>query len=406
MTAKKNQFLSNLVGVGIVDGLNLVVPLLTLPFLSRSLGPEQFGIYLLVLTIITFGYTFVDYSSNYIGVRDVAKAKSKEERANIFYRHFGYRLSFCFLYLLIAFIASIFLYGLSQAYLILLVSGPFLIGYTLMNAWFFIALSKTYLLAFLSFLSKLVHLIVVIMIVEEPSNLDIALYSLSFPNLIAGVVLFSVISQQFPVKAFSYRSVLSEVSKGKNVFIGLLAPNLYNAIPLMVVAAWFSKYEYGILAAAIKVTSVILIVQNILAKAVYPILSKGSNQYLFKLLLGNSLTSAIMILALFLFGDFAIELYLGADYKESFILVLVLSVSTLFVGIANTYGQGYLLAQSKDKIYRNCTVNSSVLSGVIVIVSVYFFGVVGFVLSMVLSRALLASSYYLAYKREVKVVEC
>ena len=88
MTVKK-QFFSNLLGIGLIDGLNLLIPLLTIPILSRVFGPSEYGVYLLILTIVTFGYTFIDYSSNYVGVRKLVQAVCKENQSDIFVNVFA-----------------------------------------------------------------------------------------------------------------------------------------------------------------------------------------------------------------------------------------------------------------------------------------------------------------------------
>ena len=132
MTVKK-QFLSNLLGIGLIDGLNLLIPLLTIPILSRVLGPSEYGVYLLILTIVTFGYTFIDYSSNYVGVRKLAQAACNEKRSDVFVNNFAYRIIFSILYVVIAFLVSITLYETSTALLVLFIRGQYLVGYALMN---------------------------------------------------------------------------------------------------------------------------------------------------------------------------------------------------------------------------------------------------------------------------------
>ncbi|MBB1399460.1 oligosaccharide flippase family protein [Pseudoalteromonas sp. SG44-8] len=403
MSAKK-QFFSNLAGIGIIDGLNLLIPLLTIPILSRVLGPEEYGVYLLILTIVMFGYTFIDYSSNYVGVRQLSKTNNKLEHSEIFINHFCYRLVFTFSYIFFTFILVTFLYEWQVVMLTLYVCMPFLIGYALTNAWFYIGTEKIYLLASLTVLGKLVHLVVILLYVKKPEDLTLALHSLSLPTLIVGCILCYLIYRKYFIR-FSgikqlYNRSLAELKQGVNVFVGLLAPNLYNAIPLIGVAAFYSKLDYALLASAVKVAGVILIVQNVIAKALFPILSKGDSRNLNIVLLINLVVAIAMLIGLIILGEWLITSFLGEQYLEAYTYLIIMAISAIFTGVANTYGQGYFLAKGKDTQYRKITVYSSIVAGGVMLVCIYWQGLFGFVLGMLVARLILAICLYIAYYRE------
>ena len=408
MNAKK-QFLSNLAGIGLIDGLNLLIPLLTIPILSRVLGPEEYGVYLLIITIVMFGYTFIDYSCNYVGVRQLSQANSKAEQSEIFINHFCYRLLFTFFYVLCAAIVALFLYEQQIVMLVLSISLPFLIGYALTNAWFYIGTANIYMLACLSVVAKLVHLAVILLYVKGPQDLTLALHSLSVPTLLVGCILFCLIYKDYAISTVSlsylYSNAVTELKNGSNVFIGLLAPNLYNAIPLIIVAAFYSKLDYALLASAIKVAGVIFIVQNILAKALFPILSKRNKGNLSKVLMINLFVAISLLISLLILGEWLIISFLGEQYLGAYSYLVIMAVSAIFIGVANTYGQGYFLANGKDKQYRKITVYSSIISGLIMLICIYWLDLLGFVLGMLVARFLLAASLYTAYHREGNQIE-
>mgnify|MGYP002700228057 FL=1 len=404
MTVKK-KFLSNLLGVGLIDGLNLLIPLLTIPILSRVLGPREYGVYLLILTIVTFGYTFIDYSSNYVGVRKLAQAVCNEKRSDIFVNNFAYRIIFSILYVVIALLVAITLYETTTALLVLFIGGPYLVGYALMNTWFFIGTSNTYPLAYVSIIAKIIHLAIVVIFVNDSGDLNIALHSLSIPTLIAGVVLFITIVNQNKLKRTKLVYVLKELKEGSNVFIGLLAPNLYNALPLIIIAAYYSKLDYALLAAAIKIASVIFIIQNVIAKAIFPILSADISNHLNKILLGNVFVATSIFVSLLIFGEWTIAVFLGGEYVGASSYLNILAISAIFVGIANTYGQGYLLAKGKDQLYRNITLYSSVFSCVLMTGFISYLGLLGFVIGVLFARVLISLCLFTVYYTdEAKIV--
>ncbi|WP_462177890.1 lipopolysaccharide biosynthesis protein [Pseudoalteromonas gelatinilytica] len=401
----KKQLLSNLFGIGLIDGLNLLIPLLSIPILSRVLGPEQYGVYLLIMTIVMFGYTFVDYSSNYVGVRQLSQAESKAEKGTIFVNHFAYRLIFLVLYIVCAYFAALVMYPPETSILVLTIGLPFLMGYMLTNTWFYIGTSNTLWLAILSAASKVVHLLIILLLVKGPNDLATALHSMSLPTLLAGLLLSTIIVRQYIHFPINWQQIkqgcINEIKSGANVFTGLLAPNLYNALPIIVLAAFYSKLDYALLASAIKVVGVIFIVQNVFAKAVFPILSKAGtgDGNLTKVLQANLLVTTVMTAILFVQGEWLVTTFLGNQYAGSYQYLIVLALSSVFVGVANTYGQGFLLANGFDKDYRKITVYSSIISCIIMCMSVYLMDLFGFVIAILIARLILAIGLFSAYQK-------
>lgn len=62
-----------------------VVPLVTLPLLTRVLGPQQYGRLSFVLAVTTYFINLVNYSFDLTATPRVALARDKVERSSIFW---------------------------------------------------------------------------------------------------------------------------------------------------------------------------------------------------------------------------------------------------------------------------------------------------------------------------------
>lgn len=58
------------------QGLNIILPLLTMPYLFRVLGVEKFGLIAFSYALITFFNVIVDYGFTLSGTREVALNQS------------------------------------------------------------------------------------------------------------------------------------------------------------------------------------------------------------------------------------------------------------------------------------------------------------------------------------------
>ena len=66
--------------------LNMVVPLLTAPFIARVLGPENNGIYSYYYSIVTYFVLFATFGFNEFGTKFISVARdNKEERSRRFF---------------------------------------------------------------------------------------------------------------------------------------------------------------------------------------------------------------------------------------------------------------------------------------------------------------------------------
>ena len=396
----KSEILKNLVSLGSVDVLGLLIPILTMPILSRALGPELYGQYLLFLTVITFGFTIIDYGIHYTGVREVAAYKSNKVKCKDIYElNQGVRLVFALLYFMLMSFYAFFYISADLLYYYIVGGGLYILGHFLTSSWFFQGLSDTKWLLYAALISRLLNLIAILFFVNEKNDFNIAVYSLTIPIFISGLFLFIIARKKHAVCFCVFKGIAEQLRKGFDVFIGILSPNLYNAIPVMILGAYSEATEFAIFAVAMRLCGIVSVVLNVLSKAIYPIISRDDRNHIKAIFIANLLISLPSFVFLSIFGDFFINLFLGADYVGDVNYLLILSMGMIFVGIANAYGTGYLLANSHDRVYRNATIKVSLIACIIAIMSIYFFSLEGGAFSLTIARAILAFEFILQYKR-------
>ncbi|MBN1086315.1 oligosaccharide flippase family protein [Erwinia aphidicola] len=68
----------NIAYLALVQVSNFVFPVITLPYLVRTLGVSDYGSIMLSLAIVQYFSLVVDYGFNYSATREIAIAKSKK----------------------------------------------------------------------------------------------------------------------------------------------------------------------------------------------------------------------------------------------------------------------------------------------------------------------------------------
>ena len=84
-TEDKKRLLSNFFSLSILQTFTYILPLLTLPYLVRVLGPEKFGLVVFAQAFIIFFNILVDYGFNLSATREISvNRENKEKLTEIF----------------------------------------------------------------------------------------------------------------------------------------------------------------------------------------------------------------------------------------------------------------------------------------------------------------------------------
>ncbi|HHX8309473.1 TPA: oligosaccharide flippase family protein, partial [Vibrio diabolicus] len=369
----KKELLSNVLSLGAIDFLGMLIPIITMPIITRAIGLELYGQYLLFVTMLTFGHTIIDYGVQYSGVRVAAKNRANKlalETAYADYQGLRFVLSGVFFLFSSLYVVNVFN---SIWYLIPLFL--YIFGYLLTSAWFFQGAALTKYLSIASISNKILLLIAIVVFIKSKDDFFLLVLFTTIPIFITSILLLFFLRSRYQIKLFSLNNIKRTVNDGLSVFIGLLAPNLYNAIPLMLLGNYADKLEFANFAISLKVCGVIFMLQNVVAKSIYPITSRNKNGFKPTLFL-NLLIVIPCVLILFFFGSDLIKVILGVSL-ESDIYIKVISTSLIFVAISNSFSVGYFLPNNLDVEYRNIAIKTSILSAVIVFFLIYKFSVIG-----------------------------
>jgi O-antigen/teichoic acid export membrane protein len=387
--SNKNKFLRNLLSIGIIDGLNIIIPFITLPILTRSLGIEVYGTYFVFLNLIFFGHTLIDYGVHYRGVRDVAQATNLQDKQAL-YGHYQYlRYVNLAIYVIILFLYDFIFLSSKFSSIIGFACFPYFLGYVLMGSWFYLAISQTKIIVISNIISKLVNLILILIFVSQPEDLNIAIFSFSLPILFAGIMVHAYGKKTFQIPLMLFGRYIEFLRSGFNIFISLLLPNFYNSLPIIYLGTNSDASEFSKFAVATRLCELIITAQSILSKSIFPILSTLQDNYLKKLLIGNLLIFVPIVIFVFFFGDLLIEVYLGGGFISDFPIVEITSIGIFALTVATGLGQGYLIPKGFDHLYRNAIIKTSILGGGLTFMLIFYFSIIGAVFGVLLSRFLL-----------------
>lgn len=382
------KLLKNSLHLFMLKGFDLVVPLLTLPFLLSNLKIENYGKYAMALSLSYFIGSFIQYGYSMTGVRAISLSKNKEERNNEFNQYF---FSSIFICILVTTIVVIFTLLINKD--VLLYIGCFLniAIFSIIPSWYYNGIEDFSKIATLNIVSKIIGLVLIFIFINHVDDYMLVPYML----LLGNVFLFS--SSIFIIR-FLYNErikipgnheIIHNIKNGYYAFLIQFFPNLYNNLSVYFVGIVLTPIYAGLLNTAMVLVEIFNSGIRVISTVIYPFFIRNNkliNRY--SLILCGILTVLILFynLVVHYFGYLLIR---KVDLNEIFCYFHSLSISCFFLSIYLIFIKNKHMVYKKDKELSKNTILISLLSCIISFLLIYMFDIWGAVLSLILARLFL-----------------
>lgn len=394
-----NEIAFNVLGLSLINVLNLVVMLITMPYLSRALGPENCGYYFIFISTSLFSAILTDYSTQITGVRQIAQNKNPLQLQPLYVEYQSVRMLFGLCSCLVFTVYTLFTVPSISIITALSYFGLTLGGHYLTAAWFHQGISKLSVLAISTLVSRLLQITALLVLVKGPDDMLTAAFINAFAYAVTGVCALWYRMTCLSIKEhLDFNQLLRTIRQGWNSFVGDFSPNLYSNIPLLVIGSLVSPSVFAAYSMAMRMVAIAGAVQLMLSKAAYPVIAKGKGKFIHLLHL-NILMSLIPVLIIWVCGDQVMALFLGNTYPDVAHYMRYLSPGIFFNGILTAFAYGYFLPNHHDRVFRNISVFVSLVSAVAGYGMIYSCSVTGAIAMFVFARMLFVLCYALAYRR-------
>lgn len=381
----------------LIQGLNYLLPLLSLPYLLSVLSKDSFGVYIYALSFSQILMLLIDFGFNISVTKKITHLKETAEVV-----HTYWTITFIkFLLLICCFIiTSVLLYAVPffEVYrMAILTSFVSLLGTVLFPIWWFQGLNKMKSLSLINAISKLCTYPFLFFCVTESSDYVSAVFIQSSSFLVAGVisVFFILFNKDYrkPRKAYyKLHSIKLEFKEAFPIFLSNSSISLYTNSLTIILGFFTTVGNVGKFGAIERIVRVLCFgVFGPINQACFPMISKlsiddfGRAKQLFKIVFYGMLVIMTFACVCVLFiEDFIVTKFLS-EYTDVELLLRVFIFTTIPIALGGVCGQLGLLAMGKDaekRIFSKVYIYSGLLSLPFSLLFIYLFKVEGAVFSM------------------------
>jgi len=384
--------------------LSKTLGFISLPFISRAIGPEGYGSYSFIVTLITYTALFVEWGYIPYGIRETAKQSDSSSVVNTIITT---KFTFGIISILLGLFVFSFIYWNNWPFLLNIFIGfGFTISQIINIDYYYFGKKQMLIPTAARLTGQIIFVIGVALFIRTPEDFTLlmVLYvSYQFIGSLIGLLLY-IYKQTIKIK-FSLKTAFSTFKTTFNLGLSSRIEQLITTYPILIIPLFFSSnYELGIYNSAFKFFTIIIIVYQTAMLALAPYLVSLKSKAIdiqrqtflkiLRILLSIGITSSIVI---FLTDKYIVKLLFGSGFTHAIPLIDLISYFLLpFWPITMILGN-ILIYYNYDKYYLRATFANAFLILLSTPILVYFFGVSGAIYAIGIGNfaVIIISFYYI-----------
>lgn len=347
-TSEKKALLENFFSLSFLQAADYILPLITLPYLVRVLGPAKFGLIAFALALTQYFIILTDYGFNLSATREISVNRgNKKEITKIFSSVLLIKLCFLALSFLVLIGLVFSVPKFRNDWLIYLFSFGMAIGNALLPVWFFQGMERMKYISFLNIAAKLIFTVSIFVFIREMQDYIYVPLINSLGFLVAGILGLCIVRRSFKV-GFSrpdLEGIKHQLKEGWHIFISGVSVSLYTTSNTFILGLFTNNTIVGYYSAGERLIRAVQRLSAPLSNAVYPYISKLANEsrekalrFIGKLAVLVGSGSFVISLAIFVFAGFIANTILGRQYQESIIVLRILAFVPFLTSLNTIFG--------------------------------------------------------------------
>jgi polysaccharide transporter, PST family len=388
-----------------IQGLNLLLPLITLPYLFRVLGAEKFGLIAFAFSTITFFRVFTDYGFQLYATREISQnINDKNKTIEIFNTILSTKIILLIFSFLILTLLILFFNKFSNEWVLFYFTFLFVVGETIFPVWFFQGVEDMKYIGYLNLFTKIFFTLGIFIFIQDESDYIIQPLLNGIGMIFIGIYSLYLINKKYEIsfKFESIKNIKKVLIDSWNIFITQLMPNLYNNFSTFLLGFLSSMENVGYFSLAVKIIDVGNNIITIISNVTFPHLTKDYSK--FKIITKFMITIACLItISIYLTSNLILPSIFGEKIYFSLNLIYILAFSPILFSITYSFGSNKLLIFHKDNIYKNISLITSIIGTILLIILINLYDIYGAAIAIIITRISISiSTYY--YSRRINYV--
>lgn len=348
LSQDKKGLLSNFFSLSLLQGVNMLLPLVTFPYLVRVLGVEIFGLLNVALAVIMYFNILVTFGFELSATREISIYRNDLNRVSqVFSGVIIIKAILIVVSILILTVLIFFIDAFRDNTRLYYYTFGIIIGNAIFPSWFFQGIEKMKYITYVNVVSKSIFTGLVFLLIREES--DYLLYPIltSLGAIVGGAYAFWLAFKLYSIRLYVPKKeiLIKQVQDSFQFFLSRVANNGSRYFATTLIGLYFGNVVVGYYSIAEKLFYAFNSLGSVVSQTIYPYMSRTRNIALFKKILIATIVIATVVLVPILYFNEAL-LFFVFDIKSemlSGIFVIIMS-SVIFAIISAIVGYPLLAA--------------------------------------------------------------
>lgn len=354
----------NFFSLAVLQGANYLLPLITLPYLVRVLGPEKYGLVMFAQAFLQYFVILTDYGFNLSATREISlHREDKQKVSEIFSAVFLIKFLLLLLSLGILLLVVFSFNKFEAEWKLYFVTFGIVMGNVLFPIWFFQGMERMKFVTVLNITAKLIFTVLIFVFIREVSDYILVPLFNGLGFFVAGLISLWLAFRRFGIRwrRVSLPVIVYHLKDSFHFFFSRVSLSLYTVTNTFVLGLFTNDILVGYYAAADKLIKAVESLTHPAVQSIYPYMSRTRNIKLYKRVLSVVVAGSVLVSAtIFIFGDAIANLILGSKFEYSHYILKLFSLEIPIVYFSTFLGLPFLAALGYKGYFNYSVVFSSV----------------------------------------------
>ena len=383
--AREGRILHNAIALYAVQASAFLLPLITLPYLARVLGPDGWGVVVIAQSYGIWLALLLHYGFAFSATRSVAQHREDDGRLAEIVR--GVQAAKVLL------LGGVVAIGLGSWWFVPLFRehpghfvwawvGAIFFGFT--PLWFFQGTERLRSAAALDVVAKAAATAGILLFVRDPSHGWMVLALRAMGDLVSTGILTTWMYRRVLPLRFDLASARRMLREGWPLFVFSSAASVYTSANAFIMGMMAPPREVSFFGAGERIVRAASTLLSPLSQAIYPRVShlaahdaREAGRLIRRSLLPFVGLGLALGIGLFVGAPILTRIAFGTEYDRAVDVIRILAVIPPLLGLGTVLGIHWALPMGMDRIYMRFVIGAGVLNVILAVILVPRFGAVG-----------------------------
>lgn len=359
------KIIENFSYLSVLQILSLITPLITYPYLVKTLGEVMYGTVVFAQAVVTYFNILVVFGFNFTAAKEVSIHRDNPKKLSEIISAVTI-IKTLFLILSLLLISCYMFYTSKMDYSLYYLSFWICVNEILFPTWFFQGIEEMKYITFINFGIRVLFIGMIFVFIKSPSDYLFFPLLNGIGSLLAGIISFFLLYRRYKLQLIKIplKTLIEYVKSSYHLFISNVSIQIYVNANKIIIGHFLGMREVTYYDLAEKITNMGKIPQSMISQVLYPKISLEKNSvFLRKVLKGSILMNVFLYLIVFLFSN-QIVAYFGGNE----IVLRILFLTVPIIGISNVLMVLTLLPFGYNKAFTKIVFLSAFFYSLIILI--------------------------------------